>query len=673
MAGRHSGWTHKRLPENAQPYIPAARALLGQVTDYAKRNKLTCWSMRRELPDGTIIAAEVRGGIPRYAIQVAQKDSGVLVAVRSAFVVWARDQDLPDGIDAEFPQQLIRPMDSADGDRTWEVFRYTSDLGGRGDGTYIGRHPDGLKFSGNVDWEGKAKERLSWYGPQTRYWYDGWRQPSLQYGPFVFLLGKVLLDIDDYCTESDVDLEERRVLGAALSGNWLYVMQADLPDVTAVNYYERGGDVFSSPQVPTYTVALRLVRYLLSMTPGVPGAIPNYAVINESHETLWTHSAAGYVGPWHFSPDCDKAATMRMPEHIECHRYVNGAGVKSFIGPSTSSMLAELAITTEGVDLTETPTSLDYTSGIFEALVAVDYDRNGDRIDLYLRFESVDTWVPTDNDFTLAFGNDWANVYLRRGDAVKVPIFVRDASEFQFVTWGHPIAMDLRADAFVMVKHQQLDAEWNFGMSLTIWNKGAVESDVQKGTRNVVNFGPVHYSIWFNMAHHAGSASVSPFYLLLGHCLMGHYGAGFWGVGDDVPRSVYHASGFSGGHLYYLQDAGDGTQNFGGTGRLADTSGTTVVAFSLWGDAAPPAHFNNNREDASGRFNPAALACIDGTLLYSGPGRAIVFADPGDPNTGFQCEHYVTMGSLPTITGVSGTDARFHNAWVLGALPRSIV
>src|SRR5690606_33738713 len=91
-------------------------------------------------------------------------------------------------------------------------------------GTYGARFPEGVRYAGNVDWRGKDGERVSWYGPERRYWAAPYLSLHSQYGRFVFILGHKLLDLQEYD-----GFPEPFVMGACIVGTHLYVVQADLP------------------------------------------------------------------------------------------------------------------------------------------------------------------------------------------------------------------------------------------------------------------------------------------------------------------------------------------------------------------------------------------------------------------------------------------------------------
>src|SRR5690606_35861489 len=148
--------------------------------------------LHRQLEDGTVIVAEKHGDIPRITITPAPPQPSIPPPiVRDDFVVWARTGALPDGIDEDRPQQILRPA--------WTTFFDNADVEGYEDftgdkGTYGGMFPQGLLLAGNIDWLSPITgERISWYGPSSRYWYDDWRLPRAQYGKHVFHLGQVLL------------------------------------------------------------------------------------------------------------------------------------------------------------------------------------------------------------------------------------------------------------------------------------------------------------------------------------------------------------------------------------------------------------------------------------------------------------------------------------------------
>ncbi len=412
MSGRYTDWTHVHVVGGdntaAAPYVPEARKLLGRVADEARRHGLTTHVSRRWLPDGTAITAELRGGIPRITIAPVSAPAQKQVIERRHFVVWGRNTALPDGIHADYPQQILTP-----GEEGWAAFTYDSNTAGNRDGTYRDAFPDGIPHAGNIDWLAANGVRISYYGPSTRYWYDLWRRPGAQYGRWVFLNGHVLLDIEQYLSDSAESLDERYVVGAALVGNHLWVMQASIAELAPLNAgdYPAGSlHAWISPPLPPGDSSLRLCRYTVAKNPAPVGNADLYRVVTGSRLEVWTHTARGYVNPWVFSPDGLVCETFAMPDELR--------GIVEL--DTTTTPFTRIAHVVQSPSSEATTVTIDATSGTaahetialsvdasgaygdYRVPVAVDYSRDGVRKLLYyvarLRPGDTRAWLEIEGD-----------------------------------------------------------------------------------------------------------------------------------------------------------------------------------------------------------------------------------------------------------------------------------
>lgn len=416
MVERYTDWRHTRIigapPEAGTPYLPEARKLLGQVFEAAAFNKLGVHRMKKVLDDGTVIVAEKHGEIPRITIYPM---TGQPVAPpppkKLGLVVWARDMVWQTGIRETKPQQIITPG------TTWATYTFKDDiLAGRTDGTYAGTFRDGIEHAGNIDWIGSDGVRINWYGPSLRYWFDAYRKPSAQYAKWVFLNGVVLLNIAQYASDNAVSIPEQYVMGAALVGQHLYVMQAAIADFPATydaaEYPPEAAHVWISPPYPQGTATLRLARYTVVRNEAAIGNASMFQIAAGSMTTLWTYTGRGLVNPWVFAPDASVCETFAMPDELRTivtqDNKVSPATYTFHVTPSASSDHVSVAIDKENEEAIETVTVLTAdatlwnTIGDHKFVIAADYTREGERIEL----KHVASLTATTRDCYLQFGDD---------------------------------------------------------------------------------------------------------------------------------------------------------------------------------------------------------------------------------------------------------------------------
>ncbi|MBS0227088.1 MAG: hypothetical protein JSS23_00145 [Proteobacteria bacterium] len=659
---RYLGWMHKRFRgdvDKAPAYLPEARKVLGFVVQEAERLGLMTYTLRRTLANGVQIIGELFGGQPRVTITVPFVPPNPLEVVPpEGFVTWPRDDDHVDGIDDTYPQVLLTP--------TWTTSFYNSTIAARvtvpkQPKFYGAEYPAGLKFAGNVDWRRDDGVRVSWYGPCARYWYDRWRQPSAQYGKFVFLLGVKLLDIDAYCTESSVDFAERLVLGAALGyDNHLYVLQAkidDQPDPDAP--FGRPGDVFSTTSYPTDPVQLRLVRYSAPFDGSQPFA-QRVGIAPHSHVTLWSGTLAGAVNPWVFDPKIRTLETFALPDEADIRRYRNSDDTLSYDLPSTHhahhTLTIDKATSTAALASANQSMPVNVTGG--SCPIAADWTEKGVRVELSLAFEAFAA-IPTIPIAEIPYVAAWAAWSLQSSTGKSWPLLTAETpgSSYGDSAWYVPLAFDIRCGAAAFVKRQQVSADWLFKEQLAFYNNWKLEKEVDTQSSTRVNDHPPFHGMWMPMLQAAGQSTVSPFSWFYGAALFGDYDHN---PGYLVPPQGTYLGAFS--LPYYYQDS---TQAFGCLVTYNRLDGTTALSFVAISDFIVPDQFVSNRADGLGFKYPLAMAARDGVLLYSGPAGFSAW------NTGtFTCNEYATKSSLKTLTGVTGTEARFHPIWLLGQPPR---
>lgn len=473
-AARDIDWTHVHVAGDrsvAAQHLPFARKLLGYVKQDASFNNLGVHKAVRRLEDGTIVTAEIHGAIPRITIQTVPKQDAPKIDLPESFVTTPM---VAGGfVDATRRQVVLQSTKSA-----WNALFYSHDHGGsahdavaapRGYYGWFRLFRDGLNHAGNIDFRAKNGMRVSWQGPSSRYWYDGWRQPNAQYGRKVYMLGQVLLDIDAYCTASGVDFSERLVVGAAIdpAGKTLVVMQAAMTDLSATDvpspffavtdapgitfpdnrYYTVAGigEFKVTPPAPVGPVALRLVRYTLVDAPTSSSKL--FTVANGSAAVLWTGSLTNACNPWFFREDCREAVTFSTPSQVG-KQVVNSIipTGNPVMGLLKANLLRESAIDTTSYRYTLSITSAwaasvattpqSFPPGAGEQEIAVDYGKGGARIAL------------------LAVRGSEGRLTLKRGDTT-LDLYALDPAPDNPAGWRQTCRhtrlqwADLRADAYV--------------------------------------------------------------------------------------------------------------------------------------------------------------------------------------------------------------------------------
>jgi hypothetical protein len=657
---RYEGWYHLRVegdPGIAAKHLSTARKVLGAVAAEAARNNLTTHKRVLRPEPGVELVGEIHGEQPRIVIRVTGGEGDETKQRMGDFVVWARDQAQPDGIDADHPQQILKPE--------WRTFFFDEDVPAyeafpRKKGTYrfgeggVELFPDGIRHAGNIDWRASTGERISWYGPSSRYWFDRWRQPSEQYGRFVFLMGQILLDIDEYCTAADVDFAERLVLGAALDGTSLLVMQADMPDLPAPAVpVGRPGDVYLTPPCPVDDVALRLVRYPLLIDPSEPPTQRVFLAVGD-HETLWTGSGAGWVNPWSFDSEGERAETFAMPEDMLIHQYRFEFGADyDYRLPSATSEHLTLTIGSAIATLATADASLQMNQPEAFAPVAVDYDYRGNRVLLefgYRAVSPVPDYASVDESQVVGF-TPWAN-YLFRANGREVPIYelLDPVNDIQRVRWRRPVTMDLRFRTFGFIEIEQAP-DFQFEARLSFVSRPDLTTAVPLVAKQVINGGPPGHTAWHAICFWAGAGAIAPLAMLAGAVLIGREGSVF-GPG------YYTDIGFN--PMWFLPAA---DQLFGTVAFYDADNGSILSSQTTFQDQGFTTYWNN-REDFDGKRNPAGMAIGDDHLLYSGPGW---FDDYNEGD--LKGAHFVTGSDLGVLTGVAGADPSYHPIWILGEIP----
>lgn len=640
------------------------------------------------------------------------------------FVAWPRDTVYPDGVDFEFPQLILKAPKREGGQ--WGTFFKSAEIpayeafGHNPKGTYGARFPDGVRYAGNVDWRGKDGERVSWYGPERRYWAAPYLALSSQYGHYVFILGHKLLDLQAY----EDGFPETYVMGAAIVGRFLYVVQADLPaippDGSSYPSSMRPYEVFFTPPFPTQSFTTRLVRYTITVD-GAQQAPEAWSVAAGSHESLWDQEEEGWINPWFFNRDASRAVSVRNPANAMLKVYVGSSGEDTdstyeFGDVEESNEIGELVNTAGDYALERQTQALDVLSAeLQEAIVASDFDNNNERVDLYMGYEpfrgtfpvgawalpikwhTPAQWVSNADSLLMLEVRGYQPEYPREiygTDNAKIPdwntLFFR-VGEFRLnlhrnTYTGESVivhALDLRFGAFVLDRVQRIDrpqtdnperiADQYYGTwrsTTEIWQAYTLSRSYERepGNRPLDYNTEVDYMQYF--AAKAGNTTIAPMLLIDSVTVVSGVASNttsFPTVQQVEVREYSSKSKFVRTPAMFA----DPTQLFGVRVHytLAGTPGAVASSYDAnVEDLAPPF---GPKFDFDGYAASQALAVIDGALLYGGLAFEYVSNPFGRGRLSVPVEH-ATGSTLPDITGVDGNERRYHPLWVLGQVPKSL-
>lgn len=400
------GGDRSRVPAK---YHDPARKLLGELKNRLAVGGVASGSMRRVLPDGAIIEASWAGEQPMVRVTPPESSSEPpkvrVPAILEGIVVNARSAALFTGIrTGGHGQQVIAPSGN--------VYTYDREglaAGVVSDGVYGPTFPDGIEHAGNVDWTDGKGLWINWYGPTLRYWFDTYRAPGAQYGPYVFINGAVLLDIGAYATANQITIAEQLVLGAALVGDKLYVMQARInafPAMAADDYVpSTGGEqhAWISSPYPPGTTDLRLCRYTVASNPAATGNATLLSIFSGSMVSLWTDTRRGTVNPWVFNHEATVLETFAMPDELRYLKHVIKPTIdggfpdgKTTVHRSPSASSEHITLTRSGDAVTASVTDVSIAlNGLVtesrsdRAPIAADYSLDGTRSVLYAAYEQV--------------------------------------------------------------------------------------------------------------------------------------------------------------------------------------------------------------------------------------------------------------------------------------------
>ncbi len=204
---RYTDWTAVHVVgdrEAAAVHLPQARKLLGFVVEEAARNGLGVANLRRELDDGTVLLAEKFGELPRVTIildsvqpdiEPSEPEGGFL-----AWPHWGHSPTDPFGsrgvsVDPEngYPQAWLQFVGGSKVTHYKEAWEVADRIQGARFATYDTPelYPNGMGYTGNVEWKDGEDFAITWYGYYSRYFRD-YQDASGRY-QFVLNQGQILL------------------------------------------------------------------------------------------------------------------------------------------------------------------------------------------------------------------------------------------------------------------------------------------------------------------------------------------------------------------------------------------------------------------------------------------------------------------------------------------------
>lgn len=707
---RYDGWRVLRGDTDRQDLLDLGKKLLGYLAEQRRLSGVKTMQVIRQTPDGSLVRARFAYDIPIIEVIAAPRPPPDVPTEPDAtgFVVTATTSALPSGVDATYPQQILKP--------SWTTFfknkviaAYKAFSGKKG--TYGARFNDGVRYAGNIDWRDADGVRINYYGPTLRYWYDLYRKPDAQYGRWVFLNGAILLDIDAYCTASEVDFAERLVLGAALVGDKLFVMQADIAEFAALDLgtdYPDSRKTWVSAPYPPGDTALRLMRYRVEANPNPTGSSDKYRVAPGSGDTLWTHSGRGWVNPFVFNPNATVCESFAMPDELRWTQFSDlDALTLQEIPPSTSNEHATLAIGPTSATATIETLSENYSewvsstpiAGDISAVIGADYAEDGTRIEI-----KVARYV---HGIRAATGEPWQTLGVRFDDGTPVDLYGDSNVDEQIGLYNARIAAVDARKKHLLVKSYAFNQDGYAGFRYTdaklrLYQDGALRvetsipiTDDGHGVvfiRADLVYYPCGYLLdnaydySFGDLYSIDSTSITtiaPMFVAHGLRAFGSYvsgtGTGYGGRSQFIWRPVcqhpeiFNPSevvGYSGGFVGYFASGVHSTPGTGdGVFRTIDL-GYGHGAVDALGHRTP----NSMATDDAQNFM-CSVACHLITLSAAGYNGKTAMVNMTWAPTGAK--------TLQLLTGVSGNtasytidspfnnfDARYSPIWLIGKPPK---
>lgn len=628
----------------AERYIRTGRTLLFKAMRVATASGATQGRQTFHVDNVTIDV--LFAGTQAAIVITAPEADGGEVKVKEQFVTWPRTAALLPGIDALHPQLMHAIKDDE-----WVTLFYDRDIAGYGDFTGVkgvyrrdrGEEvfPDGVRHAGNLDWRSKDGLRVSWYGPSSRYWFDPFVQPTAQYGKHVFMLGQVLLDVDQYIIDSspDAPFPQLHVLGAALDGlTHLLVLSATLPmfpDVT--------GEIVPQATVKAYMpvtseatsepVAVALARYAIAADAEDP---TRFAVVPGSRVIIAERVIDNALAPWFFNEAATHAVSA-LPPADPFYVATDGAVVRP---PGDAGVIA--TVSANG-DFTFENVTLPPGGN---APIAVDF-RGNTRVEMRIQ-----RTIAPDGSDTLHVVTPERSYLLRR-DVLHTA--QQQTVDVNYLRWA-----DLRSDA-VCMQEDQIAVNFAVSGSTTLVNRTTLYCAGEAVSDNYPN-DPTFVS---GISRTIAVPTRGVLQLLAGlavHPQFFLYQIRARTLLFPLTTTELRAQGALMGFAYLNRRPED---YFGGFGffNAAQPRPISTVAGMTEFDTALDATV-----DFDGKYSSAGGAAYEGVAMFSGPALRSPYGastnlvvSPAAPTT------------LPQLTGVDGPKARYHPIWLLGALPRQEV
>lgn len=665
MAVRHHNWTHVHVVgdhDQASAYLPEARKLLGQVIEDAQHNGLQTHQMTRRYQDGAVIVAEVRGGIPRVTIAPPTREGeDPQPEPPDDFVVWARTLAMPDGIDPEHPQQILKEPDGRRGSQ-WRSFVFNDDVpaGRRTGGTYGGMFPRGLDHAGNVDWVGEDGERISWYGPSARMFADAYVNPKTQYGKKVFMLGEVLFDADQYAADSPGQThgEDRYILGAALkivgTQAYLITVQTTGDDgMTPMDPIPAGEGRFTYPLANQAAARQTFYTYRLRQERDDFGVL-RYHVVPESRVDRG-YLQIDHTDPWFFDRSGSTAVThVSLPAQVRSgERWWSARTADTTWAPEEGTFEVELP----GWDQ-------------YRLRIAID-----DNLVVTLAGQEAYSLVSggPGKPVCSEFGEDGLRTYGIRLDDELVPLLQFDGVEVplyravrrveggthgtkRWILYASPrdqVVVFLVEDVeFLDGQTTPNDTTLGRGIVVEVWRRGMlVHEEYLQHPKDYAGGMVRYYTLnrlkWSSLRGHP----IAPSFFI--------YGLVVCMIKLDNTQNSANAD-FAGANATYADVLRTSGSYFGTYDR--DAPGLPSRPPTPLNNLARPG-FASDRADKDGNEWVTACAASQRSVLVS-------LAAPVQGHT--KTVHFVTDANLAEITGVGGAGERFHPIWQLGKPPKSL-
>lgn len=582
---------------------------------------------------GIVITAP-QGGVPTFKIE-------------EQFVTWPRTVPQPDGIDPEHPQLMHSIKDKA-----WRTLFYSPEIAGYEDfdapkGTYRTENtlpvfPNGVRHAGNIDWRRKDGVRISWYGPSTRYFYDPFVQPQEQFGTKVFMLGQVLLDVEQYIVDSapDSPFNERYVLGAALQGtDHLLVIHAELPYMDTPSETIPAGTVKAwmpvTYEVTPLSVPVTLCRYEIARPDPVEDPT-RWEVVPGSRVQLTAMPIDNALNPWFFNESATTAVSAMPPSDV-----FFAATDTAVVRPPESVGRICLMSDVGGV-ITR---NLSLAPGTSSAAIAADF--KGDQL--------VEMTVERSPN------NDGADVFTIGMGGRRYEVFreTRNGADTnQTITLSYFLYADLREDTLALFE-RQFTVVFDGGTTVTTHKNQTTlycgDASVADGYGNLdltfVSGLPTTIAApTRGVPKQLATLTLTPQFFL--------YQIRARSQVFPVSLVELRMQGLHGGFRYLARPSWHYWGGYGVYNALTDQPAYAVA------DSATPSAPLDFKTDFDAHTSVLGCAAYEGVAMLS----TYAARAPLGAAANLVCSPELPT-TLPILTGVTGAKERYHPIWLLGALP----